>query len=243
VTLATRSVVTAALAAAVALAGYLDPVALLVLTAALVLAVAVGWPELAGLPFRPGSAVVVALTGVGAVFAVRYSGTGLSGLAVVVAAGLLVAFVNELLRRDGRVRMVESISGTVAGGVLVVCAACWLATDALVGGEALVVAGALSLAVGSAAAAFELPRWMSAGATVAAAAGVGAVAGYVLPGGMTVVVGAILGAAVGVLVAALDALFDSLVELKRLLPSLAAATLPVTVSGAVVYIVGRVLVG
>ncbi len=241
-TLATRSVVTAALAAAAALAGYLHPVALLALTAVLVLAVAVGWPELAGLPFRPGSAVVVALTGLGAVAAVRYTGTGLSGLAVVLASGLLVAFVNELLRRDGRVRMVESVSGTVAGGVLALCTASWVATEALVGGEALVVAGALALAVGSAVAAFELPRWLSATATALAAAGAGALVGWVLPS-MSWQVGAILGVAVGVLVAALDALFDSLVELKRVLPSIAAATLPVAVSGAVVYIVGRVLVG
>ena len=79
-TLASRSVVTAALAAVTALAGYLHPAALLAVAALLVLVVAAGWPELAGLPFRPGSAVVVAVTGVGAVFAVRYTGTGLSGL-------------------------------------------------------------------------------------------------------------------------------------------------------------------
>jgi hypothetical protein len=242
VTLATRSVVTAALAAAAALAGFLHPIALLALAVALVLAVAVGWPELAGLPFRPGSAVVVALAGVGGVFAVRYTGTGLSGLAVVLACALLLAFVNELLRRDGRVRMVESVAGTVAGGVLAVCTACWVATEELNGGEALVVSGALALAVGSAVAAFELPRWASAVLTAVAAAGAGALAGWLLPE-IHVEVGAILGVAVGVLVAALDALFDQLVELKRVLPAVSAATLPVAVSGAVVYIVGRVLVG
>ncbi len=243
-TLATRSVVTAALAAAAALAGYLNPIALLAVAALLVLVVAAGWPELAGLPFPPGSAAVVGLTGLGAVFTVRYTGagTGLSGLAVVLAAGLMIAFVNELLRHDGRVRMVESVSGTVAGGVLALCTACWLATDALVGGEAVVVAGALALAVGSAVSAFELPRWMSAVLTTAAAAAAGAVAGSALPI-ITLQVGVLLGVAVGVLVAALDALLDSIVELKRMLPSLSAAALPVAVSGAVVYIVGRVLVG
>ena len=241
-TLASRSVVTAALAAAAALAGYLHPIALLAMAVVLVLVVAAGWPELAGLPFRPGSAAVVALTGVGAVFAVRYTGTGLSGLAVVLACALMVAFVNELLRRDGRVRMVESVSGTVAGGVLALCTACWVATEALSGGEAVVVAGALALAVGSAVSAFEVPRWMSAVLTAAAAAVAGAAAGWALPT-IDLQVGAVLGVAVGVLVAALDALFDSIVELKRVLPSLSAAALPVAVSGAVVYIVGRVLVG
>ena len=241
-TLASRSVVTAALAAAAALAGYLHPVALLAVSAALVVVVAVGWPELAGLPFRPGSAVVVGLTGVGAVFAVRYTGTGLSGLAVVLACALMVAFVNELLRRDGRTRMVESVSGTTAGGVLALCTACWVATDALAGGEAVVVTGALALAVGSAVAAFELPRWASALLTALAATAAGSAAAWALPT-ISLQAGALLGLAVGVLVAALDALFDSIVELKRVLPSLSAAALPVAVSGAVVYIVGRVLAG
>jgi len=242
VSLATRSVVTAALAAAAALAGYLHPVALLVLTGLLVLVVAAGWPELAGLPFRPGSAVVVALTGVGAVSAVYYTGTGLSGLAVVLATGLLLAFVNELLRRDGRLRMVESLAGTVAGEVLALCTACWVATTALAGGSSLVVVGALALAVGAAVSAFEVPRWASSVLTAVAAAGAGAGAGWLLPG-VSPEAGALLGVAVGVLVAALDALFDSLVELKKVGPSLSAAALPVAVSGAAVYIVGRVLVG
>lgn len=241
-TLATRSVVTAALAAAAALAGYLQPVALLAVAAALVVVVALGWPELAGLPFRPGSAAVVGLVGVGGVFAVRYTGTGLSGLAVVLACGLMVAFVNELLRRDGRTRMVESVSGTVAGGVLALCTACWVATESLAGGEAVVVTGALALALGAAVSAFELPRWLSAVSTALAATAAGTLAGLVLPT-ISLTAGAVLGIAVGVLVAALDALFDSLVELKRVLPSLSASALPVAVSGAVVYIVGRVLAG
>ncbi len=241
-TLATRSVVTAALAAAAALAGYLHPVALLAVVVALVLVVALGWPELAGLPFGPGSAVVIALVGIGGVVAVRATGTGLSGLAVVLAAGLMVAFVNELLRRDGRTRMVESVSGTVAGGVLALCAACWVAADSLAGGESVVVAGALALAVGAAVSAFELPRWVSAVLTALASAGAGALAGLTLPV-ISLHAGVVLGVAVGVLVAALDALFDSIVELKRVLPSLSAAALPVAVSGAVVYVVGRVLAG
>ena len=55
--------------------------------------------------------------------------------------------------------------------------------------------------------------------------------------------GALLGLAVGVLVATLHALFDELPSLERRWPSLAAVTLPVTVTGHLVYVVGRVLVG
>ena len=55
--------------------------------------------------------------------------------------------------------------------------------------------------------------------------------------------GALLGLSVGVLVATLHALFDQLPSLERRWPSLAAVTLPVTVTGILVYVVGRVLVG
>ena len=243
-TVATHSVVTAALAAAVALAGFYDPRAVVVVAGLLVLLFAVGWPTLAALPMPPGSSAVVALTGVGAVAAVWLVGDApqLSALAVVMASALVLAFVNELLRRDGRERLIESVSGTVAGSVVALCAAGWIACSALAGGESLVVVGALALAVGSAVAALAVPRWLSVVTVVAAAAAVGALGGAAVPG-VDLRVGALLGLAVGVLVAALDSLFDNFVVLERRTPALAAVALPVAVSGMVVYIVGRVLVG
>ena len=243
-TVATRSVVTAALAAAVALAGFYDPRAVVVVAGLLVLLFAVGWPTLAALPMPPGSSAVVALTGVGAVAAVWLVGDApqLSALAVVMASALVLAFVNELLRRDGRERLIESVSGTVAGSVVALCAAGWIASGALAEGESLVVVGALALAVGSAVAALPVPRWLSVVTVVAAAAAVGALGGAAVPG-VDLRVGALLGVAVGVLVAALDSLFDNFVVLERRTPALAAVALPVAVSGMVVYIVGRVLVG
>ena len=69
--LATRAVVTAVLAAAVAVAGYLGGLPLTGTAAVLALVFALGWPALAGLPFKPGSATVVALGGVGAVAVVH----------------------------------------------------------------------------------------------------------------------------------------------------------------------------
>ena len=58
-----------------------------------------------------------------------------------------------------------------------------------------------------------------------------------------VVAGLLLGLAVGILVATLHVLFDRLPTLERRRPALAAVTLPVTVTGILVYVVGRVLVG
>jgi hypothetical protein len=242
--LATRAVVTAVLAAAVAVAGYLGGLPLTGTAAVLALLFALGWPALAGLPFTPGSATVVALGGIGAVAVVHLTVTQpyLRDLPVVFAAAILLAFVNELLRRDGRTRLVESVSGTVSGTLVAVAVAGWVAIGRTPGGEPIVVVGALALAVGSVVVALHLRPWVGALVTAGAAAGAGALGGLLLPA-IDPLAGALLGLSVGVLVATLHALFDQLTSLERRWPSLAAVTLPVTVTGILVYVVGRVLVG
>src|SRR6187455_1494361 len=205
--LATRAVVTAVLAAAVAVAGYLGGLPLTGTAAVLALLFALGWPALAGLPFKPGSATVVALGGVGAVAVVHLTEEQpyLRDLPVVFAAAILLAFVNELLRRDGRTRLVESVSGTVAGTLVAVAVAGWVAIGRTPGGEPLVVAGALALAVGSAVVALPLAPWLGTIVTAAAAAGAGAGAAALLPD-IAVTAGLLLGLAVGILVATLHVL-------------------------------------
>ncbi|GIG21391.1 hypothetical protein Cch01nite_21150 [Cellulomonas chitinilytica] len=242
--LATRAVVTAALAALVAVAGYFGGIYVAGAAGLLALVFAVGWPSLAGLPFRPGSTVVVALAGLGGVAVVHFVADEpyLRDLPVVLAGAIVLAFINELLRRDGRPRLVESVSGTVAGTAVAVAVTGWVATDRSAGGESLVVAGATALAVGSAVVALTLAPLLGAVVTSLAATAAGALAGALLPG-MGVVPGAALGFAVGVLVAALHALFDRLPALSRKTAALAAVTLPVTVTGTLVYVVGRVLGG
>ncbi|WP_315095428.1 hypothetical protein [uncultured Cellulomonas sp.] len=242
--LATRAVVTAVLAAAVAVAGYLGTMPLSIAAAVLAVVLALGWPTLAGLPFVPGSAAVVALGGVGAVGVVHVTATQpfLRDLPVVFAAAVLLAFLNELLRRDGRTRLVESVSGTVAGTLVAVAVAGWVAIGRTPGGEPIVVVGALALAVGSAVVALPLAPWVGALVTAGSAAAAGALGGLLVPG-VDPLAGAVLGLAVGILVATLHALFDQLPSLERRWPSLAAVTLPVTVTGILVYVVGRVLVG
>lgn len=247
--LSSRAVSTAVLAALVAVAGYLGETSygelpLVGVVGALAIAFAFGWPVLVNLPSRPGSTAVIALGGVGAVWAV-YRTVGeplLRDLPVVFAFAILLAFVNELLRGGGRERLVESVSGTVAGTLVAVAAAGWVATQRTVGGEGLVIAGALALAVGSAVAALPLRSWAGAGATTASALAAGALAGLVLPG-LDPKAGVLLGLAVGVLVAALRQLFDRLPVLDRFPAALAAIVLPVTVTGILVYVAGRVLVG
>ena len=246
---ANRAVLTAVLAMLVAVAGYAatthyGELPLAATVGALGIVFAVGWPLLVGLPSKPGSGVVVGLGGAGAV-AVVYLTIGepyMRALPLVFAASILLAFVNELLRRDGRTRLVESVSGTVAGTLVAAAAAGWVATVRSPGGAGLVIAGAVALAVGSAASAVTLRGWTGVGAKVGAAAAAGALAAGWLPT-VDLLAGALLGMAVGILITALHELFDRLRILTRVSAALAATVLPVTVTGVLVYVVGRVLVG
>ena len=248
-----RAVTTAALAAIVAVAAFAPTVSALqgagewpivVVIALVVLVIATGWPTLLRLPDRVGASTVIALVALGAVVAVAgtHGHPHLRNLPIVVALGVLLAFVNELARRDGRPRMVDSVTGTVAGMVIAVAATGWIAAGRGAGGVALVVAGAVGLAVASAIAAVPLDGWSGALATtVAGLAGSGAVAA-VMPT-LTLLPGALLGVAIGMLVAALHALFVALPTLRSRWAAGAAVALPVAVSGLLVYIVGRVLLG
>lgn len=240
----TRAVLTAAAAAAVAGAAVLGEAPLVAVAGALVLALAVGWPVLLDLPTRLGSTVVIALGGAGGVIAVTATQGQpyLRELPVVVALAVLLSFVNELARQDGRHRLVESVTGTVAGVLVVTAAAGWVATGRAPVGDALVISGAVALALGAGVSAVPLGGWLAALVTTAAAMLGGGAVGAVMPV-LDTLAGALLGLAVGILVAALHVLFDALPALERRTAGMAALLLPVSVSGIVVYVVGRVLVG
>lgn len=239
----TRAVLTAVVAALVGGAGVVAGVPLVAASAVLALVIAVGWPVLLDLPARLGSSVVIALGGVGGVIAVTATRGQpvLRELPIVVALAILLAFVNELARQDGRARLVDSVAGTVTGVLVAASSAGWLASERSIGGTSLVVTGAVALAVAAFASAFPLGSWL--GALVTTGAGIAAgVAVGMLSTDFPAAVGPVLGLAMGVLVAALHALFDRLPALRRRTAAFAVVVLPVALAGIVVYVVGRVLV-
>lgn len=240
----TRAVATAVLAALVAAAAFVGELPLVVLAVLLAGTLSLGWPVLLDLPGRHGASTVIALGGVGAVLAVAITRGEpfLRDLPVILALAVLLAFVNELLRGNGRERVVESVSGVVSGVLLAAVAAAWVAAGRTVGGVPLVVTGAVALAVGSAISALPPVGWLGALMTLAAAAGAGVGVSAAVPD-LGLLPGGIIGLAVGILIAALRALFDRLPALERRSAGIAAAVLPIAVSGVVVYVVGRVLVG
>lgn len=240
----TRSVLTAVVATVVAAAALLGEMPLAGVAVALALVLAAGWPTLLNLPSRLGSGVVIALSGIGAVAAVTATRGEpfLRELPIVVALAVLLSFVNELARQDGRLRLVESVSGTVTGVLVATAAAGWVASGRTPGSTSLVVSGAAALAVAAAVSAMPIGGWTAAAITTGAGVLAGGAVGVVMPA-LDLLPGAVLGLATGILIASLHVLFDRTPALTRRTAALAVVVLPVLVSGIGVYVVGRVLVG
>ncbi|WP_265522921.1 hypothetical protein [Oerskovia flava] len=242
--LSTRAVATACVAAAVAVAAFFGPLTLTLAAGALALLVAIGWPSLLDHPAPGGSRLVVALAGLGAVAATgaTQGEPALRNLPLVLAMAVVLAFVAELLRTDGRPRLVESLFGTTSGVVVAVSCAGWIAAGRSDAGASLVVTCAVALAVASAVSALPLPGWWGAVATVALAVVAGGVVSAVMPM-LSVLSGLWSGVVAGLLVAALHTLFDQLPGLSRRTAAATAIVLPVAVGGTLIFVVGRVIVG
>lgn len=242
----TRVVPAAAGAAMAVLIAVASAAGVLALSAALVLAavlVAAGWAVLLSLPSPRGSTAVVALAGAVAVAAVALtvSPPYLRWLPVVLALAVLGTFGHQLLRRDMRPRLVESVTGVLAGVVLVSLGAAWVGALQLRAGPALVLAGAAAALGAAAATGFHWPQRVTGPSAVLAGLAFGALAGRVLDDVQALPM-AVLGAAIGVVVAALDHLCAVLPTVRHLNAGVAMGTAPVAASGLVVYALGRLVV-
>lgn len=243
-TVTTRAVTTALLAALVGAAAYLGPLWTTAAAAGLVVLVAFGWAPLLRLPADGATSLVVLLAGLGGV-AVTWATQDepvLRSLPLVIALSLVLAFVAQMLRRGGRPRLVESVSGMTAGIVVAVCAAGWVATGRSDAGAALVVTTALALAVASAVSALRIAGgW--AGSLIAVALGGAAGAGVAtaVPE-VEPMAGLVAGVVAGLVAAALRFLFDRQPTLAGRRAGLSAAAVPVAVTGILVFVVGRILI-
>lgn len=164
----------------------------------------------------------------------------LSGVPAVLALSVLAALVHQLLRHDGRGRLVHSLAATVTLAVLAVLASSYLAAGAADGGAALVAVAALP--AGTVVAASVLRRrtgrsqWLDLAAVPAAALVSLAVP---LLSDLAVVPGLVIAAS-----AALVAWVAGFVVSRSAEPDPAlAAGLPLALTGPVAYVLGRLLVG
>ncbi|WP_127126879.1 hypothetical protein [Georgenia sp. SYP-B2076] len=233
-----RAAATALGAAAVAVAGYLSHGVLTALVLLLALVFAAGWPRLIDLPTTRGAGIVIALVAVASVAAVLLA--SLPALALVMGLSVVAAFVHQMLRRDGRPRLVESVSGVVGGNVVVVSAAGWVAVESGFVTEALVVTAAAAIAAAASCTAIPARTGLVASVATVAAGAVGLVTGELLAE-VGPVPGLLLGLAAGILTAALHVLFGRFPSSRRVRPAAAAAMLPLLAAGVPVYLVSRLL--
>ncbi|MFV2145068.1 hypothetical protein [Isoptericola sp. G70] len=243
-TVTTRAVTTAALAALVAAAAYLGPLWTTAAAAGLVALVAIGWAALLRLPADGATVLVVLLAGLGGV-AMAWATEDepvLRNVPLVIAMALVLAFVAQMLRRGGRPRLVESVSGMTAGIVVAVSASGWVATGRSDAGAALVLTSAVALAVAAAVSALPIAGgWTGSLLSVAFGAVAGAGTASVVPE-VEPIAGMITGIVAGLVAAALRFLFERQPALARRRAGLTAAAVPVVVTGVLVFVVGRVVI-
>ncbi|KAJ8143274.1 hypothetical protein OY671_003592 [Metschnikowia pulcherrima] len=244
VDLSTRAVVTACSAAVVAVAAFFGPSPLTIASGASASGVAIGWPRSLDIPVHGGTRVVIAIAGLGAVAATAatHGEPASRHSPVVLALSVVLAFVAESSRRDGRPRLVESLIGTVSGIVVATSSAGWIAAGRTDAGESLVVTTAVALAVASAVSASPLGGWLNAASTLGLAVLAGGAVGYVMPD-LESSGGVWAGVVAGSLVASSHALFDQLPESRGRSGAFSATASPVAVGGTSIFVVGRVIVG
>lgn len=205
-----------------------------------------GWSGLLGLPSPRGTAFVLAVGSAAAIGTALATRTDplLRWMPAALAGSVIVAFLHQLARRDGRPRLVESIASTITAIAIVVSGACLVVMPRTVHGAWVVALAASAMAVSALTdlvggmprlRAWLLPLAMLAGGVAAIA--VGLASGVVAWGPA---------ALLGVLTAGVS---HSLRRVLAMLPAISAsrsqlvsACASVLTGGVVVYVVGRMFV-
>lgn len=241
---ALQSLVSIAVCALLAVTAYAGTPYLAAAVVLVVLGIAVGWWGLLSLPHPKGTALVVALCGVvavgAAVWAAEESDQPLAPFAGLLAFAVLAAFVHELLRRDGRKDLVESLTGSFAGQTVAVLAASWVllpSTDLGVGGIVVAAAGAAGSRL---AALLPIPGRLLAWVGVAIGAVAAAAVSPFFPE-VKVTTALLIGAGVSAVVLTFERLLSARVPGQAPTSMIAAALAPVAVAGTAAYAAARLV--
>jgi hypothetical protein len=162
------------------------------------------------------------------------------GLAGVVAGLVIVAFVIQLARRDGRDRLTSAISASVASGALAIAASVLIAVRGGPHGTTLVAVALTAVAVGVLPVQPQVPLWASIPAGLALGAGAGLLVSHET-GAFGIGTGAVVAlVAVALAVGARAALAK---VSPRVVAWPVAATLPLVVVPPALLVVARIMVG
>ena len=144
----TRLAVAGVVPVLLAMTAVLPVWARLAIVVVLVPLAAQGWPALVRSEHDPLATGVITLTGVAAALTVALR-DDFGSAGVVMALSVPAAFVSQMLRRGGRDGLVEDLSSTVAGNLVVVCGTGWCALEPGMAAPAVIVPCALALFVGA----------------------------------------------------------------------------------------------
>ena len=234
---------TLAAAALLSVAAYAGVWSLAVAALLVVAVTAWGWPTLVDLPSPHGSTSLVALGGVACVVAVALSREEplLQWLALALAGAVVGEFVHQLARRDGRPRLVECVTGTLAGVVVLASMSTWVALPrtSIGGGGVLLVA--VPVAVGLALQALPVPGRLASVSGVGVSALLAALLAGFVPEA-PVLAGLLTGLAAGAVAVMLHRLLSVLPPAGSAPAWLALALAPLASTGMVGYVALRLLV-
>lgn len=139
------------LSAVLAGAGYLGEWFVLGAVAVAAALVAYGWPKVLDLPSPRGVRAVLGFAAVVSCGATQVGdGPDLRWMPVGLAATLVAAFLHQLLRRDGRARLVATLGGTLLGAGVIAAGVCYVPVAEQPDGPLLLLAAALAVAISTA---------------------------------------------------------------------------------------------
>ncbi|MFI7586600.1 hypothetical protein ACIB24_05945 [Spongisporangium articulatum] len=240
------AVVSAVCAVVIAVAAFVEGPVIVVAGAVCVLAIALGWGDVLHLPARAGTTFLVAAVGVGGLI-IAYQqapmARPLSLFPALLAVAVLSAFAHELLRRDGRTDLVESVTGTLSGQVIAVQAAGWLLLLQTGPGRRAVLVAAVAVVAARVVGSLPLPvepvvtAWAGIGSGTAAAL----LTSAFTQSGIPPLTAMALGAGVAGAGLALDRLLvDPHGDPPRLTGVLAWGAAPVATAGTIAYAIVRI---
>lgn len=235
-----------ALAALLAICAFAGP---LFVAIAMTLAAGVmawGWSGLLGLPSPRGTAFVLtvgSLTAIGTAVATRTDPL-LVWMPAALAGAIIVAFLHQLARRDGRPRLVESIASNITAIAIVVSGACFIVLPRTPHGAWVVALAAAGTAVSALTDLVgDVPRlriWLMPLAMLAG--GVAAIAIALTSGDVAWGPAALLGLLAAGVSHAIRRVLAMLPAISSARSQLASAGASVLIVGVVVYVVGRLFV-
>jgi hypothetical protein len=206
-----------------------------------------GWAGLLGLPSPRGTAFVLGVGTVATVLtgALTREDPFLRWMPAALAVSMIVAFLHQLLRRDGRPRLVESVASVVTALSLIVSGACLVPLPRTADGGAVLAIAAAAVAVSALVdllARFPRSRpWLLPLALVAGTASAVGVAAAV--DGVSPAAAAGLGLVAAAVSSALRTVLGALPTMSGARSQLASAAASVLGCGVVVYVVGRLFIG